>query len=132
MKNNISKVIIAILVIVFIIFLIRLCCNSHIRTNGPQKPNKVPETAKWIGGFDGGAWFEIVNIDTNKMIYRFRIYDDRKGDLIEDADFITDKCNVRYALSDSIINNINYYDCNHTIVMKDHCNLQKIKSYMDK
>jgi hypothetical protein len=52
----------------------------------PEKPDKVPQSAVWKGGCDGGHWMELVEIKDNK--YRFRIYRDWDGELALDADFI--------------------------------------------
>ena len=65
-----------------------------IRTNTgcppPNKPSKVPESAVWKGGCDGGSWIELVSIAKEKV--RFRIYQDWNGDLILDAVFEYKDC----------------------------------------
>ena len=56
-----------------------------------EKPANVPVAAIWKGGCDGGNWVELVDIKADTI--RFRIYHDWNGDLLLDADFVSEKCN---------------------------------------
>jgi len=56
-----------------------------------EKPANVPVSAVWKGGCDGGNWVELVDIKADTI--RLRIYRDWNGDLILDADFVSENCN---------------------------------------
>jgi hypothetical protein len=49
------------------------------KTTTPQRPSKVPETAFWCGGADGGSWYEIKSISNGT--YNIAIYNDFTGDI---------------------------------------------------
>ncbi len=65
--------------------LFKIFVNIGVGCDPPQKPNKVPNSAVWKGGCDGGNWIELVSVEKEKI--RFRIYRDWNGKLILDADF---------------------------------------------
>lgn len=52
----------------------------------PERVNKVPSSAFWIGGCDGGLWYELVY--QKDSIFNFRIYNDFDGRIITEGDFI--------------------------------------------
>jgi hypothetical protein len=76
--------IVAIIIILFISWLFDQPCGKW------ERPSNVPVSAVWIGGRDGGNWVEFVDIRADTI--RFRIYYDRMGDLIFDANFIYENC----------------------------------------
>lgn len=100
MKIKLSKIIGAIIIIGMIISLIYLFYQN---SNHNGRPEKVPCTAIWKGGHDGGYWIELVNIRTDTI--RFRIYNEWSGELILDADFVPN-CNNNLHLTKS---NWSYY-----------------------
>ena len=51
----------------------------------PERPAKVPSSAFWSGGCDGGDWIEYISNENGK--YRFRIYRDWDGVLKMDTYF---------------------------------------------
>lgn len=93
----------------------------------PTRFNNIPESSVWIGGADGGFWFSVVDIDSIKMIYRFRIYNDYNGELVMDADFVKDSiCNNKFPLNKSILKEIRFFDFDK-IEMSNNCKLNMIK-----
>ena len=56
-----------------------------------ERPVNVPVSAVWQGGCDGGNWMELVDIKDDTI--RLRIYRDWNGELILDADFVSENCN---------------------------------------
>ncbi len=97
----------------------------------PQRIGKVSKTAKWIGGCDGGHWFDIVEIlpDSNK--YRIVIYFDYNGELYTDEYFeavkkCTIKCDIEYNQASKILDEILFYS-GYEIEMKSECYLVPVK-----
>lgn len=73
----------------------------------PEKPARVPESAKWFGDRDGGTWIELVNVEEEK--FRFRIYRDWDGELLMDAGF-TGKGRLSGLSGDNWHEKIVYYE----------------------
>jgi len=88
--------------------LFKIFVNIGVGCDPPQKPNKVPNSAVWKGGCDGGNWIELVSVEKEKI--RFRIYRDWNGKLILDADF---EYNIA---SDKYLNIISIYGAVNLIV----------------
>ena len=38
------------------------------RQSTPEKPDTVPDEAKWVGGLDGGVWLQINEVISNNSI----------------------------------------------------------------
>ena len=51
--------------------------NSKI----PNRPNGVPYNTFWIGGADGGQWYQIDSIDKRLSVAWIKIYNDFSGEL---------------------------------------------------
>lgn len=99
--------------------------NNHLRT--PKKFVNIPKEATWIGGVDEGFWYQIVSIDKNKKIYRFRIYNDYTGDMVVDANFIKNSlCDKNLPLDSNILKEINFFNFDK-IGLIDNCELVLIK-----
>jgi len=73
-----------------------------------EKPANVPVSAIWKGGCDGGNWVELVDIKADTI--RFRIYSDWNGDLILDADFVSENCNNLLLTKANWSEYITYFD----------------------
>jgi len=57
----------------------------------PVKLNNIPTSAFWVGGCDGGLWYELLN--RKDSIYTFKIYNDFNGQIVSEGDFRTSgKC----------------------------------------
>ena len=74
----------------------------------PERPDSVPKEAIWKGDCDGGNWIELVNIDKDNV--RFRIYRDWNGDLILDADFKYENCQLFRLTESNWSNHVAYFD----------------------
>ena len=73
-----------------------------------EKPANVPVSAVWKGGCDGGNWVELVDIKADTI--RLRIYRDWNGDLILDADFVSENCNNLQLTKENWNEFISYFD----------------------
>jgi len=77
----------------------------------PDRIGKIPETAKWIGGCDGGYWFDIVEINTIENICRIKIFYDYNGELISDKYYkLQAECKTKFNNESELINAILGYD----------------------
>ena len=47
--------------LMFSLLAILMACTEQM--NQPERPRKVPNTALWAGGADGGAWFLLQRCD---------------------------------------------------------------------
>ena len=93
----------------------------------PTRFYNIPKSAVWIGGVDGGFWFNVVDIDSIKKTYRFKIYNDYNGELVMDADFVKDSiCNNEYPLSKEVLKEIMLFEFDK-IEMLNNCKLNMIK-----
>lgn len=87
----------------------------------PEKPIKLSQKAKWFGGCDGGNWIELIKINEQEELIRFKIYRDYDGALEMDANFKINDCDFK------TINNNNWSDyivgyMNETITLKGEKN----------
>ncbi len=130
MKRN-MKIILLIISIIVIGILVFWFSIRVPNQDEPQRLNNIPQNAIWKGGVDEGFWFELVKIDTVKKTYRIKIYNDYKGELVADADFIKQtNCKDDYPLNNDLINDIIYFEFDK-IEMKNDCNLKMLKPIYD-
>ncbi len=87
-----------------------------------EKPANVPISAVWKGGCDGGNWVELVDIKADTI--RLRIYRDWNGDLILDADFVSENCNNLHLTKENWNEFVSYFDG-----IKIYSNIQSDSSY---
>lgn len=73
-----------------------------------EKPANVPVSTVWKGGCDGGNWVELVDVKADTI--RLRIYRDWNGDLILDADFVSENCNNLQLTKENWNEFISYFD----------------------
>lgn len=73
-----------------------------------KKPENVPVSAIWKGGCDGGIWVELVDIKADTI--RFRIYQDWNGELLLDADFVSENCDDLLLTKTTWNEYIDYFD----------------------
>lgn len=73
-------------IVFFIFYVLNQPCG-----NEPEKVTTIPERAFWSGDCDEGFWFEIVEINKVTSYVRIRAYNDYKGELAIDADFLIPK-----------------------------------------
>lgn len=71
MNNGLSIKIIMLWLVVFFIF----GCNIETKTQMPERPSSVPESAIWVGGPDGGVFVLVKkHIDVDDKIYLAKVY----------------------------------------------------------
>lgn len=97
-----------ILSILIIIFLWTSCSTTD--TGEPTRIKGIPENTFWVGGQDGGQWFEIKEIDKESLTADIAIYNENTGDLDADRQFKL-KCNSKSQFNlDNLKNEINGFD----------------------
>ena len=71
-------------------FMLIISCKNSCPP--PEKPKSLTENTVWFGDCDGGNWIELVNVDKEAKLIRFKIYRDYDGTLEMDADFNLGNC----------------------------------------
>ena len=95
--------------------------------NEPDRLSNIPKTAVWKGGIDEGFWLDVIGVNAKKKTYRIRIYNDYKGELVMDADFVKqDNCDAEYPLNKTVLEFVSYFEFDK-IVLANGCNLRMIK-----
>ncbi|MGL5317376.1 MAG: hypothetical protein ACRC9Q_01545 [Bacteroidales bacterium] len=86
----------------------------------PVKPDKVPVSAVWKGGCDGGYWVEFVEIRGDTI--RLRLYTDWSGELVVDADYVSGNSENIYLSNDNWSDIISFFDGSiiYSTVMKSN------------
>lgn len=72
--------------LMFSLLAILMACTEQM--NQPERPRKVPNTALWAGGADGGAWFLCKDVIDKPLHYDCTIYNDFTGDIGSQGRFI--------------------------------------------
>lgn len=107
----------------YVLHLLNKSCNG----SEPNKPSNVPINTFWKGDCDEGYWFEIVDINAKENNYRFRIYNDYKGELEIDANFrISANCKFSFATKEELENKIFYFEENKIKLSPDTCDLEMV------
>jgi hypothetical protein len=89
-------------------------CTNQIK----KQNNKLPKTAKWIGGKDGGYYF-VLNKILSPTTFHFTIYNDYDSSLVTDTIFVINKqCSQMKFDSLSLLNTIDGFDGN-VILLKN-------------
>lgn len=123
MNTKIKYILFLLIFIIVIIAVIKIEFNSF---NGyRERPAKVPKTAIWAGGVDGGYWFDFVDYDKNSKEYLIIILEEKRGEVILDGKFIQNESCDNLPRDNKILNKINYF-ANNEIVL-DNCILIKVK-----
>jgi hypothetical protein len=90
----------------------------------PDRIGEIPATARWIGGCDGGHWFNIEEMQPESNKYRVAVYFDYNGKLYVNEYFQL-KCKKRYNSYKELLDDILYYE--GEIRMKGDCDLIPMK-----
>lgn len=111
------------IILLFFIFIILASCNLSTHTPQPKRSPEIPKTAFWIGGLDGGNWYDVKSIHSHRNNAYISIYNDETNKLIVSKKFILicQKDNVEFIkdLREEIIS----FDGNR-INLKSGCFLQ--------
>lgn len=79
-------------VISLLLVLMIVACQCSLAGQRTQRDNrmklKIPDTAKWLGGKDGGVWVNITIESIN--LFSIRIYNESNGDIIDDEFYETE------------------------------------------
>jgi hypothetical protein len=112
------KIRIALAAIVTLSFIAFIYYTINYKIRPPQRLSSIPPTAFWVGGSDGGQWYNIVRmISRNK--FKIAIYNDFTGQLDVDTTFILNKeCDIKEMDSLHLVQKINFYD-GERIFLKD-------------
>lgn len=78
-------------------------CNNMIKI--PEKPNNVPELSFWLGGPDGGVWYNVESVSDNNV--HITVYWEGTGEVAHDT--IVDCSNIPCPPFE-IINHIGWFD----------------------
>ena len=93
----------------------------------PEKIGKVPSSAKWIGGCDGGHWYDIVDMNSVEKKYRIGIYYDYNGELIVEKEFYQgDSCLTHYSDEKQLYSVILDYDFFSIHIKDSDCHLMPV------
>ena len=69
-----NKKITLFITMIFIIIIIIVAIFYNKPLSPPERIGDIPINAFWVGGSDGGLWYEFFT--NNDSIYHFRIYND--------------------------------------------------------
>ncbi|HMF73815.1 MAG TPA: hypothetical protein VK616_20180, partial [Flavitalea sp.] len=76
----------------------------------PKRPPIVPSEAEWVGGVDGGSWYQIIKVVSSNT-FRIKIYNENSGDLEIDTAFVLNPtCSLKEIDSMTLVKSINGYD----------------------
>lgn len=83
-----------------------------------ERPDKVPKTAVWSGGVDGGYWFDFVNYNKKNKVYSIIIFEEINGEVVLNGKFIQKGSCDKLPLDKKILKMINYF-ANNEIVLSN-------------
>jgi hypothetical protein len=106
-----KKKTIIILSTIFIILLLAACIYlSKPFAKPPERLANVPKQTSWVGGADGGSWFQITKA-ISKNTFKMKIYNEVTGQPEIDTTFIlSPDCSFKEIDSLLLAKSINGYD----------------------
>jgi hypothetical protein len=106
MKKNLV-VILFIIVAALVIFYFQ---TSNRKVIPPERQSNIPTQAIWIGGADGGIWYEVIEALPDSS-FRIQLYNDHSGELEVDTIFaLNTECSFKKIDSATLVKAINGYD----------------------
>ena len=79
-------------------------------TKTPERLANVPEQAVWVGGADGGNWYQVTKV-ISKNIFQIKIYNDYTGESEIDTTFILNPdCPLKEIDSATLVKSFNAFD----------------------
>lgn len=65
-----------------VLLLLLLLWGCKQKFDQPLRPAGVPKDSLWVGGSDGGVFFQIRGVAHNDSLYQMTIYHDRTGEVL--------------------------------------------------
>lgn len=104
-----KKIIISFAVLIIFLLTVYFYLNKTV-TKPPERLANVPEQAEWVGGADGGSWYQIAKV-VSKNTFRVKVYNESNGELGIDTTFILNPdCSFKEIDSALLVKSINGYD----------------------
>ncbi|MBS1949273.1 MAG: hypothetical protein JST47_16055 [Bacteroidetes bacterium] len=76
----------------------------------PERLANVPKQAEWVGGADGGSWYQVTKV-VSKNTFRIKVYNEGNGELEIDTTFILNPdCSFKEIDSALLVKSIDGYD----------------------
>jgi hypothetical protein len=76
----------------------------------PKRLSTIPVQATWVGGVDGGNWYQITRV-LRPNTFQIRIYNENSGQVETDTSFALNfECSLVHLDSLSLLKNIEGYD----------------------
>jgi hypothetical protein len=108
------KIVLIWIVSLLIVGVIFIALSS--RSQGPKRFSNLPAKAVWIGGTDGGAWFQVEKVLSGRA-FRIKIFNDENGSLLTDSTFTLNAgCAITKIESADLMKAINGYDGNKILL----------------
>lgn len=123
MNPKIKHILFLFVFITAILVIIKIEFKSF--NDNSERPDKVPKTAVWSGGVDGGYWFDFVNYNKKNKVYSIIIFEEIKGEVVLNGKFIQKGSCDKLPLDKKILKMINYF-ANNEIVLSN-CILIKVE-----
>jgi hypothetical protein len=84
--------------------------NKKPEVHPPVQVSNIPSNAKWVGGVDGGNWYQIKKV-LSPNVFRIAIYNESSGDIEVDTTFtLNPLCILQSIDSLTLVKSINGYD----------------------
>jgi len=102
-----------ILILSVVLIILLLTVYFYLSKSGikpPERLGNIPKQAEWVGGVDGGSWYQVTKI-ISKNTFRVKIYDEGNGELEIDTTFtLNPDCSFKEIDSTLLVKSINGYD----------------------
>ena len=63
-------------------------CRAEPKTTVPKRPSRVPSSAVWTGGSDGGSWLSCRRPTAISVRYHCVVWHDVTGEVIANGDYV--------------------------------------------
>ncbi|MEJ0105419.1 MAG: hypothetical protein WDO19_23935 [Bacteroidota bacterium] len=105
-----SIIILMVLLLILAAGIVYFWGNGHANITPPERPANIPQQAEWVGGADGGNWYQVTKV-ISKNAFKIKIYNDGNGELEIDTTFILNSdCAFREIDSLTLTKRFNFFD----------------------
>jgi hypothetical protein len=73
--------------LLFLTVIFASCRSQSDAPNVPPRKEGIPTDAFWVGGVDGGNWYQVVSVHNHKNNAFIKVFNDATGDLIVERRF---------------------------------------------